>query len=290
MVNKFSSVGLFDFDEYEEIVSLLTKNLKKDESDIRSTLFWEAIETGTTVRAAVEDFGLTPHVYDEKMRRFYETTDAFVFELIVVHMRDACKEIDHRVVESVNEFSKGNRVLCLGDGIGTDSLRFAKAGFDVTYFEFEGPSSDVAQRRFARTETEGRIESIHELKNIPHERYDVVINREVLEHVPDPPGVIEDIWHYLDEEGLAVVTESFSRVEDRFPTHLASNQKYAGKTDRLFVEEGFILLDSYPGDRPLVFRKTEKTNSTRYDSLPLDYPVRDFIRRTAKSIVDAIPA
>ena len=283
-------VGIFDFEKYKEIVIFLGDVLSRSREDIQSTLFWEAVETGTTVGAASEDFGVTPHVYNEEMQRFYGVTDAFVFELIVGHLRDACKEIDRRVIESVSRFAKGEQMLCLGDGIGTDSLRFAKAGFDVTYFEFKGPSSDVAKRRFTQTETEGSIESIHELGNIPQERYDTVINREVLEHVPDPPGVIEDIWQYLDEEGLAVVTESFSRVEDRFPTHLASNQKYAGKTDQLFVEEGFTLLDSYPGDRPLVFRKTEKTDSSRYNSLSPEYPVRDFVRRTARSIVDAIPA
>jgi 2-polyprenyl-3-methyl-5-hydroxy-6-metoxy-1,4-benzoquinol methylase len=282
--------GLFDFGGYEEIVSFLKRVLGRKEYDIQSTLFGEALKTGTTVQAAAEEFGLTPHVYNEDMRRFYEATDAFVFELLVVHMRDACKEIDRRVIDSVDKFAEGSRVLCLGDGIGTDTLRFAQAGFDVAYFEFEGPSSDVARNRFARSEIEGSIQSIHELGNIPHRSYDVVINRVVLEHVPDPPGVIENIWKYLDEDGVAVITESFSRVEDRFPTHLASNQKYAGRTTQLFVEEGFHLLKSFPEERPLVFRKTKRSDATRYDSLPPEYPFRNFIRRAARTIVDSIPA
>ena len=79
--------------------------------------------------------------------------------------------------------------------------------------------------------------------------------------------VIEDIWHYLDEEGLAVVTESFSRVEDRFPTHLASNQKYAGKTDQLFVEEGFVLLESYPGETPRISKnRKDKLNALQFST------------------------
>ncbi len=282
-------VGLFDFNEYKSIVSFIGKVLNRRRKNIRSTLFWEAVETGTTVRAAAEDFGLTPHVHDEKMQRFYEETDAFVFELVVGHMRDACKQIDARAIESVDQFAKGDRVLCLGDGIGTDTLRFAEDGFDVTYFEFEGPSSQIAHHRFIRAGVESDVEKIHELEKIPYGKYDVVINREVLEHVPDPPGVIKDVRNYLDEDGLAIITESFSRIEDRFPTHLASNRKYAGETKQLFVKEGFTLIDSYPGDRPIVFRKTESSDPSRFDSLPSTYPVRNFVRRVVEKVLSFIP-
>jgi SAM-dependent methyltransferase len=283
-------VGLFDFDRYESIIYFLDRVLERDKKNIRSTLFWEAVETGTTVRGAADNFGLTPHVYNEKMQRFYEETDAFVFELIVGHMRDACKKIDARVIESVDQFAKGDRVLCLGDGIGTDTLRFVEDGFDVTYFEFEGPSSQIAQHRFSRAGVESDVEQIHQLGNIPYEKYDVVINREVLEHVPDPPEVIKDIRNYLDEDGLAIITESFSRIQDRFPTHLASNRKYAGETKQLFVKEGFTFIDSYPGDRPIVLRKTERSDTSRFDSLPPSYPIRKFLRRVAKKVLSSIPA
>ncbi len=283
-------VGLFDFNKYESIVSSINRVLDRSRKKVRSTLFWEAVETGTTVRAAAEDFGLTPHVHDEKMQRFYEETDAFVFELVVGHMHDACKQIDARVIESVDQFAKGDRVLCLGDGIGTDTLRFAEDGFDVTYFEFEGPSSQFAHHRFTRAGVESDVEQIHELAEIPYGKYDVVINREVLEHVPNPPKVIKDIRNYLDEDGLAIITESFSRIEDRFPTHLASNRKYAGKTKQLFVKEGFTLIDSYPEGRPIVFRKTERSDASRFDSLPPYYPVRNLVRRVAKKVLSFIPA
>ncbi len=282
-------VGLFDFESYQEIVSFLEDVLDKNKEDVESTLFWEAVETGTTVRESAKEFGVTPHVYNERMREFYNETDAFVFELIVGHLRDACKEIDRRVIEAVNRFAQGSRVLCLGDGIGTDALRFAEMGFNVTYFEFEGPSSKVAKHRFERAGKKGEIDQVYQLQEIPVAEYDIVINREVLEHVPDPPGVVKDIWEYLDGEGLAVITESFTRVEDRFPTHLASNRKYAGKTKQIFVEEGFILLDSYPGGRPLVLRKTGSENPSRFDSLPPSYPIRNFLRRAGKKVISSIP-
>ena len=126
-------VGLFDFKSYESLVNTLLEVLERDKEDIQSALFYEALETGTNVRQAAEEFGITPHVYNDVMTRFYSETDAFVLELAVVHMREACKEIDRRVIQAVSNVSDGKRILCLGDGIGTDSLRFAGAGFDTLH-------------------------------------------------------------------------------------------------------------------------------------------------------------
>ena len=279
-------LGLFDFDSFEELVSSLNVVLERGKSEIVPTLFFEAVETGTTVRQAAEEYGVTPHVHDEVMERFYSETDAFVFELVVGHIRDACKEIDRRVIEAVDRFGEGGRMLCLGDGIGTDALRFAKAGFSVTYFEFDGPSSRFAQHRFSRAGVEDEIEVVHQLEEIPYDEYDVVVNREVLEHVYDPPQVIDDIWEYLRKEGIAVVTESFSRVDEKFPTHLASNEKYAGKTDLLFVRIGFSLLKIYPQWRPLVVRKTGKMVHSRYTSLLTKHRIKDAARRVGRAALN----
>jgi SAM-dependent methyltransferase len=286
-----SPVGLFDFGSLEDLVDSLEKVLDREREDIVKTLFFEAVETGTTVRQAAEEFGVTPHVYNEKMRRFYSETDAFVFELTVGHMRKACKEIDRRVIDAVHEFSSGNRVLCLGDGIGTDSLRFALDSFEVTYFEFEGSSSQFAKHRFARSSALEDTHLVHELENIPLGTHDVVVCREVLEHVPSPLQVIEDIWCYLDSGGVAVITESFSRIEKRFPTHIEDNQKYAGKTKKLFVDEGFELLKSYPGGRPVVFRKTQKNDMSRYDDLQnrKEGTIKNLARKVGKRLISSMP-
>ncbi len=284
-------VGLFDFDSHKEVVKCLSKVTGRSESEINSILFREAMETGTAVTRAADDFGVTPHVYNERMACFYSETDAFVFELTVGHMRKACKKIDQRVIESVSEYSDGAHMLCLGDGIGTDSLRFAKAGFNVTYFEFEGPSSQFAERRFAREGVVEKVNVINSIGGIPHSSFDVVICREVLEHVPKPKQVIKDIRKYANKKGICVITESFSRIEDKFPTHIASNEKYAGKTKKLFVEEGFELLRAYDNDRPIVLRKTKKSDKSRFSTLPKENSihVKSVIRRVGKKVLNSFP-
>jgi SAM-dependent methyltransferase len=268
--NSLHLVGLFDFSDYWDIVHVLSHALHLPEAEVHERLFKEAVDTGWNVRSAVSKFGATPHVYDGKMEEFYKHTDAFVFELLIAHQSPYVKEIDRRVTETIETQTNGNKnlqILFLGDGIGTDSLRFAEMGHNVTFFEFESPTSKFALYRFNRRGLNHRITVRHKLEDIPVGQFDVVICREVLEHVSDPPSVIDNVWGYLKNRGIAIITESFGRVEPAFPTHLAENQKYDGKTEHLFINAGFRLLSFFPDRRPMVFQKTEKSDNTRFKSL-----------------------
>lgn len=286
-------VGLFDFSDYWDMVHAVSQVLDLPEQEVQRRLFYEAIETGWNVSKAARTFGVTPHVYNRRMEEFYKQSDAFVFELLVGHLNRYCQEIDQRVAQAIDSRfgeRKALRILVLGDGIGTDSLRFAAMGYDVTYFEFEGYSSALAAYRFRREELNDRITMIHNLKDIPTQQFDVLICREVLEHVSDPPAVIDNIWGYLGDNGIAIITESFGRVEPEFPTHLTENKKYDGKTEFLFVKTGFRLLKSFPDRRPMVFQKTRKSDKSRFKSLVCQrqYVVRNTIRRVGRRLLRLI--
>jgi len=270
--------GLIDFDEFSDVVSSISDVLDRPTENVVSTLFYEAIQPGKTVSKSAKKFGVTPHVYDRVMEKFYQQTDAFIFELVVSHMRSNCKKVDSRVIDAVNKYAKGKRVLCLGDGIGSDSLRFADAGAKVTYFEFDGPSASFAKHRFENFDYGGEIKVIHNVRDISDGRYDIIINREVLEHVPKPRQIVSNMWDYLSTDGIVVVTESFSRIEDQFPTHLKSNERLSGKTDLLFVIEGFRLVYSYRNDRPLVFSKSPEQSLSRFLSLLSIYRLKSYLR------------
>ena len=78
-------------------------------------------------------------------------------------------------------------------------------------------------------------------------------------------------------------------MEDCFPTHLADNLQYAGKTESLFVDAGFRLLHSSPDRRPMVFQKTLLSDRSRFDSLKAEtYPVQRVINRIGRKIVSQI--
>lgn len=270
MIKDTENVALLDLNNYNEIVNAIKNITELEEYEIHKRLFMEAIYTGWNVKNDSNKFGITPHVFNEKLEEFYKNTYAFIFELIVSHCNEYSKVIDSRVVEAINDFAQDHdqlNILCLGDGIGSDSLRFARMNYNVTYFEFDGFSSNFAKYRFERLALNKKIKIVNTLEKIPKNSYDVVICREVLEHVENPNLVICNIWEYLKCDGVAIVTESFNRVEESFPTHLAANQKYHGKTNLLFVENGFYLVKAYSDNRPVIFRKIPKCDASRFESL-----------------------
>ena len=283
-------VGLFDFRSHADLVEAVSRLLNLPTEEVKERLFYEAIETGWNTNRAIREFQVTPHVYNERMQAFYKGTDSFVFELVVSHLTPGCEEIDRRVAEAIEvqyPNPKNLRILAFGDGIGTDALRLAAMGHDAAYFEFEGPSSRFAQYRFGRLNLEDRIQVLHSPEGIPLGAFDVVVCREVLEHAVDPPSVVAHLREHLRDAGIAVITESFARVEPNFPTHLAENRKYAGRTERLFVEIGFRLLHSYPDRRPMVFQKTALSDRSRFDSLEADrqYAFQNVIRRVGRYVL-----
>jgi len=283
-------VGLFDFGGYWDIVTTLSQVLNIPTNEVHERLFHESTELGWNVNRAVRQFHVTPHVYSERMAALYRESDAFVFELVVAHLSPYSQEIDRRVARAVlGQFprQKNLRILAFGDGIGTDALRFAVMGHDVSYFDFEGYSSALARLRFRRTNLEHRILTYKRSEEIPGQAFDVVICREVLEHVPDPPAVIKNLRGYLRNSGIAVVTESFGHVEPCFPTHLAENCKYQGNTPCLFVEIGFRLVCSFRDRSPMVFEKTNLADRSRFRSVRdhRPYPVREMVRRTGRELL-----
>jgi SAM-dependent methyltransferase len=285
--------GLPGIESYGELITVLSQILNTTPELVSERLFREALSGGSNVSRAAKEFGVTPHVFNEQMQRFYENTDAFVFELIRSHLMRYCRVIDGRVVEAVTTrfpASLATQVLLLGDGIGSDSIRFAQLGYTVTYFEFPGPSSRFAKWRFNQLGLGEQITMITETTAIPSGKFDVVVCREVLEHVPQPDSIIRDIGRYLKTNGLAVITESFARIEAGFTTHLHENKQYEDKTEILFAAAGFRLEQLYPQDRPWVFRKLPGASAStllpnaRYLARKVRQKVRWFLEAVASHL------
>lgn len=282
--------GLFDYADHALIVEDLMAVTGLPREKVLEKLVAESFLMGSNVVEDAKKMNIDVHVFNEKMDRFYRETNAFVFELINVHQTYFCKVIDLNVMEIVARLAGVDRssksVLMLGDGIGSDSLRLTKMGFKVTYFEFAGYSSALAKRRFERLGVSKSITQIHELDRIPRGEFDFVICREVLEHVEDPPGVVSNMNQYLVDGGYALITESFSRVEPMFPTHLRSNLKYAGKTVDLFIDAGFRYEGKIDEERPFVFQKTSQPYQSRKSSIPRKGFMYLALRKVAFKLLD----
>ncbi len=242
-----------------EIAEEISQCFGYDVEQVKDRLVQELFETGFNVKQAAENLGVTPHQYDEKMGEFYKETDAFVFESVIDNERPYRELISDRIIGIIEkQFVGANdvKILDLGGGIGSDCSYLAKNGYkNITYFEFDGPTCKFAKYRFTKYGVSSNIEIINALSKIPQNYFDIVVSIEVLEHVEDPNRMVRELYGYLKEEGIAIVTESFSRVESIFPTHLRSNLRYSGMSVSLFRSHGFTLVDGYFDFRPLIFAK-----------------------------------
>lgn len=101
----------------------------------------------------------------------------------------------------------GKKVLEIGCGIGTDTIRFARAGAQVTAVDLSTESLAVARRRAAVFGLEDRI-TFHQVdaerlsEVVPVETYDLVYSFGVVHHTPHPRNVIGEIRKYMGPQSV----------------------------------------------------------------------------------------
>ncbi|MCH6551196.1 MAG: methyltransferase domain-containing protein [Planctomycetes bacterium] len=194
--------------------------------------------------------GLEPFVWSDELIRFYGETDGFLYELAVWNRNRIKSGMRRWTARALSGDGRGGLdVLALGDGLGFDCLRLARAGHRVTYFEVPGYTETFARRLFSTARVE--IEVLTDADRIGRGRYDVVVCLDVLEHIPDPPAFLARIGEYLRPAGRLVVHAPFYMIHRAYPTHLKCNRRFSGSLG-LYEQTGFRLLDGRPFWNPLL--------------------------------------
>jgi SAM-dependent methyltransferase len=92
----------------------------------------------------------------------------------------------------------GKSVLEVGCGIGSDTIRFARAGASVTAVELSTASLNIARQRaevYGLSDhirfLEGDAENLSSL--LPEETFDLIYSFGVLHHTPDPAAAIQNL-------------------------------------------------------------------------------------------------
>ncbi len=97
-------------------------------------------------------------------------------------------------------------VLEIGCGLGTDAIRFARAGANYTGVDLTERSIELVQRRFDFENLRGHLQTA-DAENLPFadETFDLVYSHGVLHHTPDTERAINEAHRVLKPGGTAMV-------------------------------------------------------------------------------------
>lgn len=241
-------------DNNDDLISLLSRVSGDSPLTASRRLLEEERCLGRTVQKDFNAFGLTPHVWCDRLIEFYAQTNAFLYQNAVWNRVSLKCELRSWIIEYLRKDSpQPRKTLCYGDGLGFDSAALAGAGHEVVYFEPSQPCVEFAKTVFAANGVRVRIEQSPE--GIQGEQFDVVVSLDVLEHVPDPPSLVGTFASWLKPGGLLITHAPFFLVFPNYETHLRSNLKYSGDWS-LFHRHGLHPIGGRLFWEPIVLRKT----------------------------------
>lgn len=222
----------------------------------------EEIKTpGSAIKHDIERFDVVPFTYSQQMTNLYREGLGLAVELLA-NLGDVNKQrMMANIVLRLHELklTKPNlRILCLGDGLGIDSIALASCGFHVDYLDFDKSLMSRCAELNVNSATMANNNKKLEIKVLssPNPPYDAIVSLEVIEHVSEPQSFMSYISENLSPGGLLFISECFEGIFDRWPTNLYLNEKYASSLPIIAlpffnVED----INSEPLGKPYIFSK-----------------------------------
>lgn len=242
-------------DNLNVVLRILALVTEQDRSTVARKLLDEHREVGSSVRKAMDEWGLAYYQSSDQMNEFYSSTHAFLFETIVWNRSPLKQAMRAWILQCIpKRFERPIRVLSFGDGLGFDSLAFAKAGHEVDFFEVSEQSIKFARELFV--ESGANIRVLEGAYSLEPESYDVILLLDVLEHVHNPERCVAQVTESLRPGGFLYTHSPFWLLTSAVSTHLAENQKFSGDLRRLFTANGLRPTNSRLLWNPIEFQKT----------------------------------
>ncbi len=128
-------------------------------------------------------------------RRFFEEIDAY---------RDSTSPFIRGFARF--ESARGRRVLEIGLGSGTDFMRWARAGANLTGVDLTQASVALCRERLELEGLSAEV-SVGDAENLefPSETFEVVYSYGVIHHSPNTEACVKEIWRVLKPGGTARV-------------------------------------------------------------------------------------
>lgn len=112
---------------------------------------------------------------------FYRTSRVYLYDLTAFAMGPTKQPY---LSELTRHVTPGGRILDYGCGIGSDGLRLSAMGYDVSFADFDNPSTRYLRWRLDHRGLKSSVYDI-DVDDIPSD-FDAVYCLDVIEHVPDP--------------------------------------------------------------------------------------------------------
>lgn len=121
------------------------------------------------------------------------------------------REMVELSVMKLNGQRKG-KLLDVGCGSGHFLAKMRELGWEVAGVEPAGQAVKVAKERFGLSVYEGTLEEV----NFPDDTFDAITMHQVIEHVWDPMGTLQECRRVLKSSGrLVIVTPNIKSLGDR---------------------------------------------------------------------------
>lgn len=259
------------------LIELIAKITGESLAQVCARFRQEHYHMGSNVSSALRAAGIKPFVWCAALAKFYETTDAFLYETIVWN-RSSLKNNLRAWIGNYLAQRPPQRVLAFGDGLGIDSYYLASLRHEVTYCEVSQTCQLFARGLFDYSSIQ--VTMLNNPEHLRPESFDVIICLDVLEHIPEPARTVAWLSGLLRSGGELIVHAPFHCISSNTPTHLVENVCYSGETKTLYRLHGLEPVNGRLFWNPLVLRKT----NSRCDGLHRPWQVRagSLLLRVAK--------
>lgn len=185
----------------------------------------------------------------ESLLNWYKTTDAYIWELSSYHLNSGFNYSG--MCEGIAKGFMGTgrkKVLSIGDGIGTLSIRMAEEGLDTTYHDLQdSKTAGFAQYRFSlRPDLNIKTTFTNQWNpEFGSNEFDGIVALDFFEHLINVEDWVKAVFRALRSNGAFIAQNAFaigdSEHGDSIPMHLSINNKYAAEWGNTLVNAGFRL-------------------------------------------------
>ncbi len=163
--------------------------MSSDDIKRRTIEHWSTVPIGTqTTGFSSSEVRFTKEYFEEHAR--------FRYEVYAPWLRAVAGFDQHR----------GQKILEVGCGMGTDLLEFARNGADVTGLDLTPRHLELARRRFELFGHQGRfVAGDAEQLPFPDNTFDFVFSNGVLHHTPDTQKAVDETCRVLKPGSTALI-------------------------------------------------------------------------------------